>query len=531
MALALVVCLVVVEACGFGSPSVRDGDGAGHQTPSIPTYDLGAADSPVAGWQMRTADTVARLLTQQEKGVVIAEAPAEPRVAEALRAAATLRLLGWRTRVSLGIDRRDGLVREGSQDPLSLTRLQVIATGETTATMRSAVRAQLRGLRPRLLRHQPSAVLATRSGLDVLELGRDLRKTDLPADGLCPAAGEKRIEVAAALLTIAQQTGLACVGSADWVERAVETVSDTSPTTPRGHEQILSAGRLIAESGGRLQVPGGCLDLLGQRSAYRELIPSIAYQTCAEVVGLAGANVDVNHRVASDLELLAETGGRVYDALQIDVVGLHYSVLVLRLLGFGQEHLDAVRKTEAITNGTALDKVRLALANGAELPLPGRGPVTSPDDSYAAALTVNAGGRCPDTWRPQAAWRTTKSGAVDSFELLRHASIVAAQATCSGRPVPAAERRRILAAAEALHRTAWRSARSAASVTDLWKASESRCLMGAEPDLPDAVSSRLPDYATLSETELDLGELLAAVRLSDIARHGCGSEPWPLSGD
>lgn len=500
--------------------------------PPLPSYDVGPIDSPAARWQARTAGTVARLLTQQDVGVVIAQAgTGEPRVAEALRAAAALRQLEWRKTSRLDIGNFDRLVTEGSQEPLSLTRLQVIATGETTAPMRSAVRAQLQRLRPGLLRREPSAVLATQSGLDVLELGGDLRKADLPTDNLCPTAGEKRVEVAATLLTIAMRASRSCESATDWVERATETVRTTTPATPHGQQQILAAARLLAESGRRVQVPGGCLDLLRQRSAYRELIPPIVYQTCAEVVDLSGEPEKLNPHVASDLELLAETGGRVDDALQTDVVGLHYSVLVLRLLGFGQQHIDAVRETEPILSSPALDKVRLALAKATDLPLPGRRAVTSPDDSYAAALTVNAGGQCPGTWRPQAAWRTTKSGAGDSFELLRHASIVAAQATCSDRPMPAADRRRILGASDALQRRAWRSALSSASVTDLWKASESRCLMGVEPDLPDSLISRLPDYSNLMTTDVDMSQLLAAVRLSDIARHGCGSEPWPLSGD
>lgn len=528
----MVLCVLIVVACGFGP---RD-DSASGQVPPMPAYDVGPDDSPVASWQARTADTVARTLTRQETGVVIAEtATGEPRIAEALRAAAALRQLGWRTKVNLGIGTFHGLVREGSQEPLSLTRLQVLATGETTSTMRAAVRARLQSLRPRLIRHEPDAVIATSDGLDVLDRGGDLRTSDLPTHDLCPTSDENRVVVAASLLSIAKRAGLTCGGATGWVERAAHTVMVTDPTTPQGHEEILSAGRFLADFGHRVDVPDDCLGLLRHQSTYRELISPIAYQTCAEVVELAGATIGVDARVASDLELLAETGGRVDDALQIDATGLHYSVLVLRLLGFSEEHIDAVRETPPVTNGTAPDTVRVALATfaGSDLPaeLARPHPVTSPDDSYAAALAVNVGGACPDTWQTQPSWQTTGTGAVDSFELLRHATIVAAQATCSSRPVPAAERRRILEAGHELHRRAWNSERGIESVTDLWKASESTCLMGVEPDLSDSVVPRLPDYSTLTTTPVNLGQLVAAVRLSDIARHGCGPDPWPLAGE
>lgn len=109
-AVSMVLCLLMVAACGFGS---RD-DAAGGQVPPMPAYDTGPENSPVARWQARTASTVARTLTRQETGVVIAEtATGEPRIAEALRAAAALRQLGWRTQVELGVDTFDGLVREG----------------------------------------------------------------------------------------------------------------------------------------------------------------------------------------------------------------------------------------------------------------------------------------------------------------------------------------------------------------------------------------------------------------------------------
>lgn len=528
----MISCLLAVQACSLASGS--EGTAASGQV-AQPTYDVGPDGTPLAGWQADTADTVARVLTRQEVGAVIAGTTSgEPRIAESLRAAAALRQLGWRTNVDLGIDRVDGLVREGSQEPLLLTRLQALATGETTAKTRSEVRQRLQSLRPGLARHDPAAVIATLSGLDVLELGGDLRAADLPTEKLCPAADEVQVVVATGLLSLAGRAGRTCDGAATWTERANQAVLETEPT-PQGQEIALTAARFLAESGHRVEVPAGCLDLLRQQSAYRELVPPIAYQICAELGQFAGATVEVNAHAAGDLELFAETGGRIDDALQIDAVSLHYSVLVLRLLGFGAEHVAAVRESPLVSNATALDKVRIAVAQvpAAELPaaLPVPDPADSPDDSYAAAMAVNAGGTCPAGWPARPSWRTDKSGTVDSFALLRHATIAAAQATCSNRQVSASERRRIVEAADALDHGASQSTRGKAALTDLWKASESKCLAGVEPELTDSVLTLLPDYSDLTKTDVDLSRLIAAVRLSDLARHGCGATRWPLAGN
>jgi hypothetical protein len=188
----LTLCLAL-QACGLGSAGAGHGDSASGPLPSPPMYDVGLDGSFPAKWQADTAHTVARLLTRQEKGVVIAETTGdEPQVAEALRAAAALRQLGWRTTVKLGVEIPDGLVREDSQEPLLLTRLRVLATGETSATLRAAVRERLRAIRPGLLRQDLAAITATVSGVDVLERAGDLQATDLPAGGLCPTAGEDR---------------------------------------------------------------------------------------------------------------------------------------------------------------------------------------------------------------------------------------------------------------------------------------------------------------------------------------------------
>ncbi|MFB6718907.1 hypothetical protein ACFCV3_02060 [Kribbella sp. NPDC056345] len=498
-------------------------------------FDVGPDGSPLAKWQADTAATVARLLTRQEKGVVIAETTGnEPQIAESLRAAAALRQLGRRATVKLGVETPDGLVREETQEPLLLTRLRVLATGAMSARLRAAVRERLRTMRPGLLRHDPAAVTATAGGVDVLERAGDLQDTDLPGGGLCPAAGEDRVIVATGLLSLARRIGVTCAGADAWAGRAAQAVLETDPVTPQGQEIALTAGKFLVASGRRLEVPDTCLELLRLRPTYRELIPPIAYQTCAEYVELSGTTVEVDDRAAGALELRAEVGGRIDEGVQIDATGLHYSVLVLRMLGFRAEHLDAVRETPPMTDGSALDNVRIVVATSAAANLPaqlaGPYPVGSADDSYAAALAVNAGGTCPARWRAQPSWRTGRSGAMDSFELLRHATIVAAQAKCSNRPVPTAERRLIEKAGDELSRSAWKAAPARAPLTDLWKAYESRCLVGAEPGLSDSLVARLPDYSSLARTEVNLAQLMSAVRLSDLARHGCGPARWPLAG-
>ncbi len=339
--------------------------------------------------------------------------------------------------------------------------------------------------------------------------------------------------MSADLVMLARASGITCPSTSDLVKEAATKLADFTPTVPDigAVSDVLAAARLersVHTPGqGETPVAPGCSRFVAAEAAYRQLTPPLVYFACA----FAAPRSHASARVVQDLTLDWIYGERLSETLTTDATGKLYSVLVAKVLELDPSRIRALAATPTVPSSLRYDRVRAAIAQGAQPDLTGSDagqlagdPLT---DRYTEALAVLGGATCPAQWtsvqRPPVASTPDDGGRT----VLRWATIVKAQSQCSAQPLAASDRRWVTRASL---RVAALSQPESSSLQPLWFAAEARCQVGVDPHpLLHGLASRLPRVSAPT-ANIEATELLADVRLANLSERGCAGPGWPMLG-
>ncbi|WP_410787469.1 hypothetical protein [Kribbella sp. C-35] len=480
--------------------------------------------SPLATWRATTAETVGRLLVEQGDGATIGLPTGVPRPTDTLAAGITLQLAQRPTPSVDELRANRGLLQAEGTDPLFVTWLA--ARFSTKTLDRDKVTAAARQRMANLAKGTPEAAGAYLTGSDLLRLLGATPPAPAPTPSACQqltsALAQQDLINASTWSELAAAAGRPCSTEAtkDLIGLAqTRLAAKDGVVGPYTAAELWAGQRVLAAAGRAPVVPALCPALLTEKRSLRISRDTMTYLACADASIAKGDRPDLSDDVASWLDLVVRTRGRLAEQQTLDPMGKLYETQSLHLLGFPSDVLATVRADRTSGGGDDVEaRLLRAFAQGqvpaAELPAGANASAV-----MLSAASVLGGAQCPRTV-PRDFTAARVGAAPDTDALFREALVAKALERCGGNSTAWT--------ASVLKRLAVAERSLGNDLIGRWKAQESHCVLTGRPTLSETAALRLlPNYSlTNPKFELSLDSLYAGVRLSEIVDRGCAGAFW-----